>query len=98
MLAYHFRVVKDDGTPTGWVGFAMARNMEELMWQIDTHCDPYGVEIKVAHTFSYCEQQSYDDEEEYKVDDETLEVHQTEFFDSKGWKKPKWVTDPSFAL
>jgi len=98
MIAYHFRVVEDDGKPNGWVGFAMARNMRDLFWHIDTHVDPYSVEIQVAHSFSYCEKQSCEGEDQYEVNHEISEVHQTEFFDSDGWKKPRWVTDPNFKL
>jgi hypothetical protein len=98
MVAYYFRVIEDDGKPNGWVGFAMARNMWDLMWQIDCHVDPYSVEIKVANSFSYCEKQIKEGEYEYNLNHDDTEVCETPLFDDDGWKKPKWVTDPDFEV
>ena len=96
MLAYHFRVIQDTH-PNGWVGFAFAQSMEELFWQIDNHTDPYQVEIRKALSGSACVMQISDGADYYEEMNHEI-IGNCAFDDEKGWKKPKWVTDPDFEI
>ena len=96
MIAYHFRVISD-GQPNGWVGFAFASNLQELFWQIDSHADPYRVEIKKAHSGSCCVLQIHNGDDYYDETDTEIVGHCA--YDSEDdWKTPKWVTDPDFQV
>lgn len=87
MSAYFFRFLGDNG-PTGWVGFALARNMDEMFWQIDEHGDPYSAEIKTTDRFSWCAMLKNDNYEQHEIC-ETCPI----FVEEHEWRKPSWVRE-----
>ena len=82
MVAYHFRVIGEDGKPTGWVGLVCAPSMKYLKDAIDEFVEADSVEIMPAVYGGFCR---YDHGEETETSD------MTPFSDDKGWKKPPWV-------
>lgn len=95
MKAYWFRIVDEDGKPTGHVGLAIAPDMTELFWQIDEHYDPFACEIKKAKFGSFCVRQKVTDygEDEIEVENLDLELseHTPQFDEDIGWKKYDWT-------
>jgi len=94
MIAYSFRAVTEDKSRV-WVGFAVAQNMVDLFWQIDSHIDPYSVEIKKMYSGSACMLLVCDGDD---IDESDYEVHGISLPEESGWKKPKWITDPDFVV
>lgn len=89
MIAYFFRFIGDKGKPTGWVGFALAADKEDMIWRIDEFGDPYCCQIKSTTHFSWAAQCSDDEEESYEKH-EFCELAPTPSDD--GWRDPPWVT------
>lgn len=88
MIAYFFRFISD-GEPTGHVGFALAENKEEMLWQIDEHGDPYHCQIKTTANFSWCaKSECFGD----VVDMSNHETSSnTPMPKDNGWRDPPWV-------
>jgi hypothetical protein len=87
MIAYFFRFLKDS-EPTNWLGFALAKDKDDMLWQIDQHGDPYSCEIQTTSNFSFCGQ--WDENEEKYTGHETSEECPASA-DPDGWRKPPWV-------
>jgi len=86
MIAYYFRVMETDGTPTNYSGFVFGRDINDVFWAIDEFTDPYGVEIKSAAGIAgYCLKNNGD--EDYS-EIEISQRHQPS--DLSTWKKPDW--------
>lgn len=88
MIAYYFRVMETDGTPTDYSGFVFGRDINDVFWTIDEFTDPYGVEIKsvtAKGTAGYCLKNNGD---EGYLEIEISEKHQPS--EEGGWKKPDW--------
>jgi hypothetical protein len=94
MIAYSFRSMTQD-KPSVWIGLAVAQNMKDLFWQIDSHIDPYSVEIKKMDRGSAC-MLLVDNGDDFEESD--YEIHGFSLPEESGWKKPKWVTDPDFVV
>lgn len=106
MLAYVFRIIDDDGKPTGYYGFAFAQNKREMFHVIDYHCDPFRVEVQTIYDGSLCglmlELPGKVYEEGDGIEDDFVlqeaVVHQTPFvpdgefseFSERKWRKPTW--------
>lgn len=88
MKAVWFRVIGQDGQPTGHVGFASGRDMVELFWAVDEYVDPYAVEVKPASMAGFCVKYVQEDEEVECVEHEITD--RLPFPDDEGWKKPVW--------
>lgn len=93
MIAYFFRFL-EDGKPTGWIGFAVAANQDDMFWQIDEHGDPHSCEIQTADRFSWCgiynpSTETFDDQE---TSESALCVARREARWHNKWRKPYWVT------
>ena len=93
MIACYFRcmnaLIKE---PSGFIGFAVARNKYQLFWVIDQYTNPLNVEIKKVHTGSYCKLQEITEHgDEIDVEISELEFDLMEpLFNDDGWKKPNW--------
>ena len=95
MTAVYFRVMHHEtNEPTGYIGFAMARSNEELLWAIDEFCDPYSVQVKTAHKFCVCVRVAGPDSEGEDQDPPYSELELTDRFpdrdDGDGWRTPAW--------
>jgi hypothetical protein len=92
MIAYYFRVIGDNGEPTGHMGFAMATTKKCLFWEIDQFVNPHRVEIKIAQFASYCKHvEVFDDGEDYDEDVTEFDFGWSEpLLNQDGWKKPNW--------
>lgn len=87
MIAYFFRFLDDEG-PNNWVGFALARNQDDMLWQIDEHGDPYACEVQSVTNFSFCAR--WDDEEDNYANHEISQACPM-LADQSKWRKPPWV-------
>lgn len=87
-LCYAFRFIKDDGEQTGYVGFAYAKNMLELFWEIDQFGDPYSVEIKRMKSSSMC--MKIIDIDEFELDELELSERFIGIVDEQGFITPEW--------
>lgn len=94
MIAYNFRVMNDDGTPTGYSGFAVGRNITAVFWEIDQYVDPYRVEIMTASAGGYClkNPDAVDDDDDEMDDYSEIEISDYHEPASSGakWRKPDW--------
>jgi hypothetical protein len=93
MISIVFRVVDENGEPTGWYGLAANRNWEEVFWDIDEHVDPYMVEVHPIRGASVCWRQSKRGASSVEVSDR---VAMKAGPDSALWKKPVWAKDPDW--
>jgi hypothetical protein len=85
-ICYAFRCLDTKGEQMGYVGFAYAKNMLELFWEIDQFYDPYLVEIKELKSSSMC--MKIIDINEF--DNYELGERFTSIIDKQGFKKPEW--------
>ena len=90
MKAYYFRVIDDNGKPTGHVGMVAGVNWSDIFWTIDEFVDPYSVEVKRATAGGFCYYLDESDEEDIQSREYEFGI-QTPFPSDKGWKKPEWV-------
>lgn len=89
MIAVFFRVMNPRGKPSGYVGFAAAKDKQSLLWVIDEFCDPYNVEIQTAHKFGMCVQHEDIENKGFQLD--KLETSEELPNPHEGkWRKPKW--------
>lgn len=87
MIAYFFRFVDEQG-PTGWVGFALANNVEDMKWQIDQHSNPFACEIQTVDDFTWCA--FWNARRDGYCKHELGEFHPA-LADNDKWRKPPWV-------
>jgi hypothetical protein len=88
MKAVYFKFTNEEGDPTGWVGFAFARTIRGIYWQIDQYGDPSMCLIKPAQCGSFC----YTEENQETMDDdfEFCDELGMALLESEGWQKPEW--------
>jgi len=102
MISVQFRFLGPDGKPTGWVGFAFARNKIDLFRQIDNFGDPYCVQIRPLAEGAVCLEKQPAPEGKYcervissgGIYDMEEDGIPDPAFDEDGWKKIKW---PAYA-
>lgn len=101
MIAYYFRVIHEDGTPTGHIGLVCARDKHELLWTIDEFVDPYSVEICTVKRGGICMHQKIINDENGELDEVVRsEYEETEefplFSEKVKWRKPDWTSVESY--
>lgn len=90
MKAVYFRVIFEDGTPTGYVGFVTYTNSKDMFLAIDEFADPYSVEIKDAPLFGFCMKVTKFDDEEYATSEYEVSDHIPCPYENDGWMRPKY--------
>lgn len=102
MLAYVFRIIDDRGKPTGYYGFAFAKNKRDMFHVIDYHYDPFRVEVQTIYDGSLfglmLEVPDKVDEEDGVFVLQEAVVHQIPFvpdgevgeFREHKWRRPTW--------
>ena len=97
MNAYYFRVIDDDGKPTGYIGMAVAEDMRNLMFVIDEFVDPYHVQIKNAYLGGICFKEEifyYENNDfDHAVRKEFEFSEEFPLIDEDGWRTPKWAKE-----
>ena len=94
MVAYWFRFVNAENKPTGYIGLAVGKNIEDILWQIDEFGDPWSVQIQSVRWGGICwkERKSTNLGEEVRCSSEyEITEYSPDPLDDKGWKTPKWV-------
>lgn len=95
MIAYVYRTYNyEKKEPAGWVGFAVAQDIEKMFWAIDQFVDPYKVQVKTLYHFSSCaELKRYEKcgEDESELVNVTFGESYPCVFDEDGWKAPIWI-------
>ena len=87
-ICYAFRCLDTKGEQIGYVGFAYAKNMLELFWEIDQFYDPYLVEIKELKSSSMC--MKIMDIDEFEFDNYELGERFIRIVDEQGFITPEW--------
>jgi hypothetical protein len=92
VIAYFFRFVNQDG-PTGWFGFAVARDQDQMFWQIDEHGPANACEIQTATEFSWCGfwTDGNDADEGGAFGDHEVSESAYGLPDASKWRTPPWV-------
>jgi len=93
MVAYWFRFVNAENKPTGYIGLAVGKNIEDILWQIDEFGDPWSVQIQSVRWGGMCwkENKSTDPDEDNYSDEYEVTEYSPDPWADKGWKTPKWV-------
>ena len=98
-----FRFVDKEGTPTGYVGIAFARDKEELFWTIDEFGNPFSVEVADLKQAGICIKCDVTLDENEGGTFDFSEVELTERFvdsfippNTYKWKKADWSSLPNY--
>ena len=88
MLTYLFRFTNTFGTPTNFVGVAVATNLAQMYWAIDEFGDPWQCEVKsVKSTVAFCVGERKEGWDEPEVSGSFLSMIED------GWRRPQWVIE-----
>lgn len=90
MKAVYFRVVLEDGTPTGHVGLVTYDGSKDLYLSLDEFVDPFAVEIKDADDFSFCMKVTNFGEDEIETSEYEIGEGVPDPYENNGWRKPKF--------
>lgn len=93
MKAFYFRFLDDEQNPTGWIGFAMAKQIDDIFCIIDEFGDPYTVQIQMAKKAGFCVQwKQFTDGSGDAVLEMPPELSESMpwVFDDEAWIIPPW--------
>ena len=93
MKAFYFRFLDEDENPSGWIGFAMGKTINDIFDIIDEFGDPYSVQILESQEAGFCVQwKPFPDESGDAAMEKTADLIESMpwVFDEEGWTTPPW--------